>query len=217
VREGILFEDRDEAGRLLGEQLAARGFQRVVVLAIPRGGVVVGRAAASILGAPLDVVVPRKIRAPHNPELGLGAVAQGVTFLDEHLIGMLDVSLDYLEREIAVELQEVERRSTLYRAGRPGVDLTGRSAVVVDDGVATGGTAIAALRWARMHEVARVVMAAPVAPVPVRSRLEPYADETVILSEPQSFHAVGQFYRDFTQVSDEEVVYLMSESATNGR
>lgn len=213
----MIFEDRDEAGRLLGDELASRGFPRVVVLAIPRGGVVVGRAAADILEAPLDVVVPRKIRAPNNPELGLGAVAPGVTFLDERLIRTLGVPQRYLEREIEAEMDEVERRSRLYRAGREAVDLTGRTAVVVDDGIATGGTATAALRWARAHEAAGVIMAAPVAPPPVRSRLEPFADEIIVLSEPQTFYAVGQFYRDFTQVSDEEVVYLMSESATKGR
>jgi len=210
----MVFEDREEAGRFLGEELAARGFQRAVVLAIPRGGVVVGRVVADILDAPLDVVVPRKIRAPNNPELGLGAVAPGVTFLDQHLIGALGVPQHYLEKEIEAELREVERRSTLYREGRVGVDLTDRTAIVVDDGIATGGTAIAALRWARAQDIAGVVMAAPVAPVPVRSRLEPYADEIVILSQPHAFYAVGQFYRDFTQVSDDEVVRQMSEAAS---
>lgn len=213
----MIFENRAEAGRLLGDALAARGFDRPVVLAVPRGGVVIGRAVAAALDAPLDVVVPRKIRAPRNPELGLGAVAPGVTFLDENLIATLKVPEAYLAKEVAAELLEVERRSTLYRAGRSGVDLADRTAIVVDDGIATGGTAIAALRWARAHEGVRAVMAAPVAPSPVRARLEPYADDIVILSEPDLFFAVGQFYRDFTQVTDEEVVYLMSESAMKGR
>jgi len=208
----MIFENRAEAGRFLGEELATLGFQRPVVLAIPRGGVVVGRVVADLLGAPLDVVVPRKIRAPNNPELGLGAVAQGVTFLDEKLIAMLRVTPEYLQKEVAAELLEVERRSTLYRAGRPGIDLAGMTAIIVDDGIATGGTAIAALRWARSYETARVVMAAPVAPAPVRARVQVYADDIVILSEPELFFAVGGFYRDFTQVSDAEVVRQMSET-----
>lgn len=208
----MTFLDRAEAGRLLGEELKARRWHRVVVFAIPRGGVAVGAEVAAVLDAPLDMVVPRKVRAPHNPELGLGAVAPGVTYLDRGLIESLHVPESYLNREIEVEQAEVERRTNLYRGGRAAVELEGRTAIVVDDGIATGGTAIAALRWAREQGAALVVLAVPVAPPSARLRMRPYADEMVALMEPDPFYAVGQFYDDFEQVSDEEVVLLMEQT-----
>ena len=209
-----MFANRVEAGRRLGEALEQLAWPAVVVLGVPRGGVVVGREVAMLLEAPLDIVVPRKVRAPHNPELGLGAVAPGVTFLDEDLIGALGVSEAYLQQETAIQQEEVERRSQAYRQGRPAVELAGCSAVVVDDGIATGGTAVAALRWARAREAARVALAVPVMPAAARFRMEANADEVVALLEPEAFYAVGQWYLDFDQVSDDEVVRTMAEEAS---
>lgn len=206
----MTFADRVEAGELLGEALLRLDLQDPVVLGIPRGGLVVAAEVARALGAPLDVVVPRKVRAPRNPELGLGAVAPGVTYLDEDLVAALRVPAAYLAEEIETERIEVERRSAAYRSGRPPVELAGRAAIVVDDGIATGGTAIAALRWARSQGSARVVLAVPVAPPVARSRLAGEADLFVALAEPAAFYAVGQWYADFTQVDDDEVVRLMS-------
>lgn len=208
-----MLTDRREAGELLAKALSPLAGQDAVVLAIPRGGVVVGEIVARALDAPLDVVVPRKIGAPGNPELGLGAVAPGVQVLDEDLIRDLRVSQDYLDREIAAEEREIDRRSALYRDGRSSVPVQGKVAIIVDDGVATGGTAVAAARWARAQGAGRVVVAVPVAPSPAVARLSAEADEVVVLFTPEPFYAVGQWYRDFDQVSDEEVVGILSRAA----
>jgi putative phosphoribosyl transferase len=187
-----------------------------VVLGIPRGGVEVAAVVAEALEAPLDVVIPRKIGAPGNPELGLGAVAEGVEVLDEHLIDLLGVREDYLRMEIAAQEEEIRRRSAAYRSDRPPVDLTGRIAIVVDDGVATGGTAAAALRWARSRGASKVILAVPVAPSEGVRRLSEEADEVLALATPSPFYAVGQWYDDFPQVSDQEVVDMLTRSAGTG-
>ena len=211
-----MFEDRLDAGARLAEALKEHAGPDTVVLAIPRGGVVVGEVVARTLGVPLDVVVPRKIGAPGNAELGLGAVAPGVRVLDPWLIERLGVSEDYLEREIASQEAETTRRLQAYRAGRPPVDLRARTAIVVDDGVATGGTAVAALRWARAQGASTVVLAVPVAPPQTMARLRREADEVVALATPEPFFAVGEWYRDFDQTSDEEVVAALARSAGSG-
>jgi len=208
-----MFEDRTDAGERLAEALKAHAGASSVVLAIPRGGVVVGEVIARTLGVPLDVVVPRKVGAPGNPELGIGAVAPGVRVLDPWLIERLGVSEEYLEREIAAQEAETMRRLEAYRAGRPPVDLHGRTAIVVDDGVATGGTAIAALRWARAQGAATVVLAVPVAPPQTMQRLRHEADEVVALDTPEPFFAVGEWYRSFDQTSDEEVITALARTA----
>jgi predicted phosphoribosyltransferase len=209
----VIFEDRLDAGTRLAEALKERAGPKAVILGIPRGGVIVAEVVARTLGAPLDVVVPRKIGAPGNPELGLGAVAPGVRVLDPWLIERLGVSEAYLEREIASEEREIERRLHAYREGRPPVDIAGRTAVVVDDGVATGGTAVAALRWARAQGAAEVILAVPVAPPQTIDRLRAEADEVVALATPEPFFAVGEWYRDFDQTSDAEVVAALSRAA----
>src|SRR6266545_1063479 len=154
-----MFEDRVDAGERLAKALLEYAGRDVVVLAIPRGGVIVGEVVARQLGALLDVVVPRKIGAPGNPELGLGAIAPGVRVLDERMIQMLGVSPPYMEQEIAAQEREIERRMTAYRAGRAPADVAGKTAIVVDDGVATGGTAVAAVRWARAQGAGREALA----------------------------------------------------------
>jgi putative phosphoribosyl transferase len=208
-----IFADRREAGERLAEALAHLRDEDVVVLGIPRGGVEVAAVVAEALQAPLDVVIPRKVGAPGNPELGLGAVAEDVEVLDQHLIRVLNVSESYLRREIAAQREEIARRSSAYRRGRPPVDLAGKVAVIVDDGVATGGTAAAALRWARAKGAKRVVLAVPVAPAEAVGRLDPEADEIVVLASPEPFYAVGQWYRSFPQIPDERVIELLASSA----
>jgi putative phosphoribosyl transferase len=208
----VIFRDRVEAGRRLAQELASLEGQDVVVLGIPRGGVEVGAEVARANGWPLDTVIPRKVRAPGNPELGLGAIAPGVRVLDERMIRTLGVSDEYLEREIAEEEEEIRRRADAYRGGRPPVPLEGKVAVVVDDGVATGGTAVAALRWARDQEASRVILAIPVAPAAAVGKLAREADEIVALETPEPFFAVGQWYVDFPQTSDEEVVARLQEA-----
>jgi len=209
----VIFEDRLDAGERLAEALEEHAGARAVILGIPRGGVIVAEVVARTLRAHLDVVVPRKVGAPGNPELGLGAVAPGVRVLDPWLIERLGVSEEYLEREIAAEEREIERRLHAYREGRPPVDVAGRTAVVVDDGVATGGTAVAALRWARAQSAERVVLAVPVAPPQTMSLLQHEADEVVALATPEPFFAVGEWYRVFDQTSDEEVVAALARAA----
>lgn len=209
----MIFADRVEAGELLAKALVQHAGTSCVVLAIPRGGVIVGEVVARALGAPLDVVVPRKIGAPGNPELGIGAVAPGVRVLDASAVSLLRVSETYLEREIAAQEAEIERRQHAYRDGRPAHPVAGKVAIVVDDGVATGGTAVAALRWARAQAAARVVLAVPVAPPQTISRLEDEADEVVALETPEPFFAVGEWYRDFDQTTDQEVMAALARSA----
>jgi putative phosphoribosyl transferase len=210
VVRGEVFSDRRQAGQRLAAELEDLRGQDVVVLGIPRGGVEVGAEVAEALRAPLEVVIPRKIGAPGNPELGLGAVAEDVEVLDERLIRILAVPDEYLRQEIADQRGEIERRQAAYRQGRGPIDLAGRVAVVVDDGVATGGTAVAALRWARHRGAARVVLAIPVAPPDAVRRLEGEADEVRVIETPEPFYAVGQWYVDFPQVSDERVIQLLS-------
>jgi predicted phosphoribosyltransferase len=212
----VIFADRAEAGERLAKALVHHAGSGCVVLAIPRGGVIVAEVVARALGAPLDVVVPRKIGAPGNPELGLGAVAPGVRVLDPRIVSLLGVSEAYLEREIAAQELEIERREHAYRDGRPRAPVEGRVAIVVDDGVATGGTAVAALRWARAQGAAHVVLAVPVAPSQALERLGDEADEVVVLETPEPFFAVGEWYRDFGQTTDDEVVAALARAAELG-
>jgi predicted phosphoribosyltransferase len=213
---GEAFPDRRVAGQRLAESLRDLAGERPVILGIPRGGVVVAAVVADRLGAPLDVVIPRKLGAPGNPELGLGAVAEGVQVLDDRLVRALGVDDAYLKEEIAAQQEEIRRRGEAYRGGRPEVDLAGTTAVVVDDGVATGGTAVAALRWARRRGARKVVLAVPVAPTEAVAMLRREADDVRVLLTPEPFYAVGQWYDAFPQVSDEEVVELLSARATHG-
>jgi predicted phosphoribosyltransferase len=200
-----VFRDRTQAGELLAAALVGRIDGPVTVLGIPRGGVIVAVPVARALGATLDVVVPRKLGAPGNPELGIGAVAPGVRVVDERLVRALNVPTDYIDREAAVQEEEIARRLGAYRGDRPTPDLTGRTVVLVDDGIATGVTARASLRWARSAGAARLVLAAPVGPQGIEVSLASDVDECVILLTPPRFGAVGEWYERFTQVSDDEV------------
>jgi putative phosphoribosyl transferase len=209
----VIFEDRIDAGERLAEALKEYAGPDTVVLGIPRGGVIVAEVVARTLGVPLDIVVPRKVGAPGNPELGLGAVAPGVRVLDPWLIERLGVTEEYLEREIAAEEAETVRRLRVYRGDRPPLDLAGKTAIVIDDGVATGGTAVAALRWARAQGASRVILAVPVAPPQTMERLRHEADAVVALATPEPFFAVGEWYRRFDQTSDEEVIEALRRAA----
>jgi predicted phosphoribosyltransferase len=208
----VTFADRRDAGERLAAILGDLADRPTVVLGIPRGGVEVAAVVAGALGAPLDVVVPRKIGAPGNPELGIGAVAEGVQVLDERLIRVLGVDAAFLEAEIGEQRREIARRVARYRGDRPPPSIAGRTAVVVDDGVATGGTAVAALRWAAAQGAGTVVLAVPVAPPEAIDRLLTEADEVRALETPRYFSSVGQWYEDFPQVPDERVVALLEEA-----
>ena len=207
------YADREDAGTQLAVAIVPVIAGPAVVLGIPRGGVIVAVPVAKALPAPLDVVVPRKVGAPFNPELGLGAIAPGVRVLDERLIARLGVSDGYLEAEIAREEAEIARRTAAYRGDLPAVELEGRTAVIVDDGVATGGTALAAARWARAQGAPTVVFGAPVGPPETAARLGAACDAVVLLQTPYGFSAVGEWYDRFDQVSDDEVRAALAGAA----
>jgi putative phosphoribosyl transferase len=202
---GGVFRDRDEAGRRLGELVREHVGPPAVVLGVPRGGVIVAKHVAAALDAPLDVVVPRKLGAPGNPELGIGAVAPDIVVLNEDLVRRLGVSRDYVEREAGRQQAEVERRTRAYRGDRTAPDLAGRTAVIVDDGVATGGTVLASIGWARAQGPSRVVLAVPVLPSSMLPKLRSTADDVVSLAAPHLFGSVGEWYDQFPQVDDREV------------
>jgi predicted phosphoribosyltransferase len=209
-----VFRDREEAGEVLAAALTGRlDPERVVVLAIPRGGVVVAVPVARAMGAPLDVVIPHKLGAPGNPELAIGAVAPGVQVLDDRLIRALHVPTAYVEQEVQAQELEIERRTRLYREDRAAPALEGATAIVVDDGVATGATAIAALRWARGQGTARVVFAAPVGPAATVRHLARECDDVLLVETPRVFSAVGEWYQRFDQVTDREVLAALRGSA----
>lgn len=202
-----MFADRTEAGRRLADALAARGVAADVVLAVPRGGLPVGRAVADRLGARLDVVVAKKLGAPGNPELAIGAVAaDGSLWRNDDLVADLGISEEYVAEERRRQSAAAREKVESYRGGAPVPDIAGKRVVVVDDGVATGATAIACLRQVREAGAERVVFAVPVGPASAVEDLRGEADEVVVLQTPTPFRAVGSHYRSFAQVSDEEAL-----------
>jgi putative phosphoribosyl transferase len=212
---GGRFENRAQAGRSLAQALQFLKDDSPVVLALPRGGVPVAFEVAKALNAPLDLVLVRKVGAPGQKELGLGAVVDGAhpqLVLNEDVVKVVQPSTRYLEEEAARELEEIERRRELYRKGRPPLEIAGRTAIVVDDGIATGGTMKAVLKALRQLSPKALVLAVPVAPADSTRELAPLADEVVVLATPEPFYAVGAYYRDFTQTSDDEVVELLERA-----
>jgi predicted phosphoribosyltransferase len=205
------FLDRVEAGELLAQALAGLVTPPVVVLGIPRGGVVVAARVAARLPAPLDVVVPRKVGAPGNPELAVGAVADGVRALDERAIRRLGLDMAAVDAEAARQTAEVARRVAAYRRDLPPLELAGRTAVLVDDGVATGWTCAAAASFTRSAGASRVLVAVPVGPPGLAERLAPVVDQVVVLLTPDPYLNVGQAYERFPQVDDDEVLRCLEE------
>jgi len=183
------------------------------VLAVPRGGVVVGYEIAKALGIPLDIIVTKKIGAPDNPELAIGAVAEDGTFiLDEDIVRQVYVPKGYVEEEVERMRQEIQRRLIRYRGDVPYPDLKNREVIVVDDGVATGSTLKAALKLLRRRGAKSVTVAVPVGPPDTIHELEKLADRVICLHTPAMFYAIGQFYEDFSQTNDEEVTELLRRS-----
>ena len=208
-----MFRDRKDAGERLAIQLLHLKDRNPVVLALPRGGVAIGAEIARRLGAPLDIVLVRKIGVPWQPELALGAVADGgrpEIFIDERMQEALAIPQDYVREETARQLAEIERRRQNYCAGRPPVEIAGRTAIVVDDGIATGATMRVALRAVRRQGPAWLVLAAPVAAAETLAALAGEADESVCVATPQGLGAIGFYYADFHQMSDDEVTALLA-------
>ena len=209
----MYFEDRRQAGKLLAKELAElRGHKDVLVLGIPRGGVVVAYEVAKELQSPLDVYIARKIGAPYNPELAIGAVASdGALVLDHKLIAQFGVTEDYLQQETERQREEIKRRLAAYRGNQPEPQLENKTVILVDDGVATGATVLASLRALRQRKPAQLVLAVPVGPADTIQQLSQEADRVVCLYIPDVFWAVGAFYAVFDQTSDQEVIRLLRE------
>lgn len=207
------FSNRAEAGHLLARELDFLQGQKVVVLGIPRGGIIPARELALALDGHLDVILSHKLRTPGQPEVAMGAVAEGgITFVDPEIVRLLGISVNQIEEEKAFQSAELKRRSEQVRRVLPREPLQGRPVIITDDGVATGATTLTAIRAARFEGPARLVLALPVGPEDSVRELAEEADETICLRQPPDFMGVGQFYRNFEQVSDQEMLEILKEA-----
>lgn len=208
----MIFNNRKEAGSLLAAKLENyKSVKNLIVLGIPRGGVIVGKEIADFLGCPLDVIIAKKIGVPNAPELALGAVGLvGEAVIDEELVKKLGIDEEYVKNQIPEIKKEVERREREYRAGKPLVDLKEKTVILTDDGVATGATISSALEIIRQQSPKKIVVVVPVIAKDSLGKVEKLADEVIYLEAPELFFAVGQFYRNFEQITDEEVVEILN-------
>jgi putative phosphoribosyl transferase len=214
-REEKVFRNRMEAGRLMAERLGEMVGANALVLAIPRGGVVVGGSIADELNCDLDVVVVRKLGAPSNPELAIGALMEGAEepYLNESIIRDLGVGAKYIEEETERQRREAERQAKMYRKGRPKIPVEGRTVILTDDGIATGATMVSSIRGVKARKAGRIIVALPVGPRENVDQIAMMTDDLICFSTPPFFAAVGQFYEDFSQTTDEEVVQILSRFA----
>ena len=204
-----MFRDREDAARRLAARLKGP-LRNPLVLAIPRGGVVTGAVLAQELGAELDIVLSRKLRAPMQPEFAIGAISEdGQIYLNPDVGAVIGLSDDYVAQEGRRQIAEIARRKKLFREMRPQASVAGRSVIVTDDGIATGSTMIAALQVVRTQKPHELIVAVPVAPPDRLEEVRRWCDDVVCLHFPQSFWAIGQFYADFSQVEDSQVVELL--------
>ncbi|MEJ2363949.1 MAG: phosphoribosyltransferase [Deltaproteobacteria bacterium] len=213
-----MFADRRDGGLQLAERLGHyKGRKELLVLALPRGGVVTGLALAQNIGARLDVLIVRKIGFPGQEELAVGAVSEtGAVALNREIISSGGVKQEYIEEAIFAQKEEIARRAGLYRGGKRLEKLEGKTIILVDDGIATGATMKAAIATLKKEKIARLVVAVPVSPGDTADELRTMADEFVCLHTPSDFAAVGNYYRDFAQVTDEEVIKILKESRAAG-
>jgi putative phosphoribosyl transferase len=209
----MIFDDRDDAARKLAERLKQYKGQNPLILAIPRGAVPMAKLIADELGGSFDVVLVRKLRAPYQPELAIGSIDEsGWAYIASHAPST-GASEEYIEREKITQMETIRKRRMQYTPIRPPIDPAGRIVIVIDDGLATGATMISALHGLRARNPARLICAVPVAPPETLKRVAAMADEVVCLQAPEYFQAVGQFYRNFFQVEDDEVIAILQHSA----
>jgi putative phosphoribosyl transferase len=209
----MIFANRQEGGKKIAQNLKKYSGRKAIVLALPRGGIVTGFEVAQSLGLPLDLVVPRKIGAPDNPEFAIGAITEdGNQVIDQKLLSSYGVSQEYLQAEIEKEKKEAKRRLKLYRKGRKPLDLKNKIAIIVDDGIATGSTMIAAIKAVKEKKAQKIIVAVPVTSRSALKKIEKMVDEVVYLEAPFFFGAVGAFYQEFGQTEDKEVVDLMQKA-----
>lgn len=210
----MIFKNRKQAGEQLAQQLKRYQGKDTVVLAIPRGGVVVGREVARALDCPLDVIIPRKIGAPGNSEFAIGAIGpHDQIFLDQEIIGQYQIPKEYINAEIGRQGLEMERRERVYRGGRPPLSLKDKTVILVDDGIATGATTRVAIQSVKCQNPKELVLAVPVGPKDIMTALEKEVDEVVCLATPEPFYAIGQFYQEFSQNTDRQVVEILQKTA----
>lgn len=207
----IRFKDRRDAGRMLGEALARRGFDHPILLALPRGGVTVAEEVANTLKTDMDVIVARKIGAPGHPEFGIGAISEeSTTVFNPGADYQFDLDSPAVKATITEEEEELRRRLTHYRQGRMLPDLAKKTVILIDDGLATGATAAAAGELLRSKNPSRLILAIPVGPADLNPKLKGIFDEVICLESPRDFRAVGLWYEDFSQVEDEEVLSILA-------
>jgi len=203
------FHNRTDAGNLLAERLAQKGYGNTIVLGIPRGGVILADLVAKKLGADFDILIPRKLGAPENEELAIGAVMEdGTSYTNRYLVNALRISQSYIENEKARQAAEITRRAAAYRKSGD-YHISGKNVILVDDGIATGATVIASARWARKQNPSSLTVAVPVAPPQTVEMLEQETDSVIVMHTPRDFSSVGQFYEEFVPVSDEQVMQVM--------
>ncbi|MHB1703815.1 MAG: phosphoribosyltransferase [bacterium] len=213
----MIFKNRIEAGKLLGEKLSAEKFggRNTVVIGLLRGGIPVAYEIAAILKSPLDVALVRKIGAPNQEELAIGAVVDGKSpkvYLNESLISRINIPAGYLERMEQIKFKEIREREKIYRRGAEKIDVSGKTAIIVDDGIATGASVMAVIEAVKDEKPAKIIVAVPVIAGDTMRELKKVVDKVVVLSAPEEFYAVGEFYEDFSQTTDEEVLYLLQKS-----
>ncbi len=207
-----MFKDRTEAGKILADALSEYRDKNTMVVAIPRGGVVVAYEVAKALNSSIDLIIPRKIGAPAQPELAIGAVTEdGTTILNQDILRYLEVSDDYVKEEARHQVEEIKRRMMKYLGDRPRPSLEAKVVILVDDGVATGATIRAAIASIRKRKPASIVLAIPVGSPDTIEELRREADEVICLMTPEPFFAIGQFYKSFEQTSDEEVIQILNK------
>lgn len=210
----MIFIDRRDAGKKLARALTDyKNDPEAIIIALPRGGVVVGACIAQELHLPLDIVSPRKIGAPHNPEFAIGAITEtGHGTFSKEVLETYQISHTYIEKAIEKEKKEAAHRLKIYRGNRPARHLKGKKVIIVDDGVATGSTMFAAIETVKAEQASQIIVAVPVAPPDTLASLQKMVDKVIALYTPANFYAVGQFYQHFDQTSDEEVISLMKEN-----